>query len=145
MKLNRLHIASLALGLIALVLLGATVHDTERTPRPLYHTVFLKPGETQAFNLSAPGNEVGAGDRTFYDVEFIDDKGAKVPGLKGVRGEEDRNVMGQLFVKHQKRFITIKLIAADDAEPGMALVRIRAKPFGGTSNFETTMKIVVAK
>jgi hypothetical protein len=53
--------------------------------------------------------------------------------------------MGELWDSHKARFVAVKLSAAADAEPGMLLIRIRAVPFGGPPDYETTVRLVVVK
>ncbi len=134
-------LALLFLGIAHLIPLWAE----DKSPGPLHSTVFLKPGEKQAITFSSPDAGIGARDRTWYEFEFVNDKGEKVSGLKGVKGEADSDLMGKLFDQHKIRFVVIRFSTESDAELGASLVRVQAKPFGGPINYETTVKIVVAK
>ena len=113
--------------------------------RPLFPTVFLKPGETQHLVFSVSESRIGARDRTSYDFTPVNEGGDKLAAHKGVSVEADRQRMGELWDKHGTRFVAIKLSASADAEPGILLVRMRAVPFAGPHEYETTVRLVIAK
>jgi hypothetical protein len=121
------------------------LHAQERPSGPLYPTFFLKPGETQHLALSAPESKIGARDRTTYDFTPVNETGEKSAALKGIEVKADTQRMGELWDRHKARFVAITLSATADAEPGTYLIRIRAVPFAGPPDYETTVKLVVAK
>lgn len=125
--------------------LAAPLRAEDRPVGPLYPTVVLRPGETQHVVLSVDGLRIGAGDRTTYAVEFVNDKGERVTGPKGITGAEDRDRMNKLFDQHKQRFVVLTIATDAAAEPGACLVRVRAVPFGGTRNYEAIVQAVVTK
>jgi hypothetical protein len=121
------------------------LHAQDKPSRPLFPTFFLKPGETKHLVLSTPESKIGARDRTTYNFTPVNETGDKSAALKGIAVKADTQRMGKLWDSHRARFVAITLSATADAEPGIFLIRIRAVPFGGPPNYETTVRLVVAK
>lgn len=124
---------------------GTPLWADEKPVAPLFTTVVLKPGESQQVVLSVDGLRIGAGDRTGYGVAFVDEAGKPVVGPKEINGTVDRDRMGKLFEQHRQRFIVLVIKADAGAEAGARLMRVRAEPFGGKVNYETTVQVVIAK
>jgi hypothetical protein len=117
----------------------------DKPSRPLFPTVFLKPGETQHLVFFAPESKIGARDRTGYDFTPVNEAGDKSAALKGVAVKADTQRMGEFWDNHGARFVAIKLSAAADVEPGIFLIRMRAMPFGGPPIYEATVRLIIAK
>jgi hypothetical protein len=131
--------------LLVVAAIGTTLRADEKPIAPLFTTIILKPGETQNVILSVDGLRIGAGDRTSYGVDFVNETGKPVDGPKGIKGTVDRDRMGKLFDQHKQRFIVLTIATDAGAEPGARLMRVRAEPFGGKVNYEATVQVVVGK
>ena len=113
--------------------------------KPLYSTVFLKPGETQQLVLSAPEFKIGGGGRSVYYFTPINEVGEKTPPIKGIAIADDRKRMDELVEHFGDRYVALRFSAAADAEPGKYLIRVRATAMGVHSGYEARVRVTVSK